>query len=95
MCNDPADNNRELVTEIDDGLFIPMGMDGSTCRFSSRCHTQNETQVYKRVVISHETDWDPSTVHFNVSLVEMENRYELISEYPFTNLSNSPCDIYL
>ena len=34
-------------------------------------------------------------VHFNVSLVEKENRYEIYAESPFTNFSNSPCDIAL
>ena len=55
VCDDPMDKYRELRLAIDDNLFIPMDMDGSTCGFSSRRPTQDEMQVCKRFFVSHET----------------------------------------
>ena len=77
MCDNPHDNNRDLCIEINDDLFIPMGMDGSTCVFIYILPTQCEIQVCKRVVILHEIYYDTSAVHFNVSSVYKYNRYEL------------------
>ena len=95
VCKDPTYNYIELGIEINDDLFTPMGMDGRTCIFKSRCTTQDYMQVYKRVLASREIYWDPSTVHYNLLLVENYNRYELYDESPFTSFSNSPCDIDL
>ena len=33
VFNDPTDNYRDLGLPIDDNLFIPMGMEGTTCGF--------------------------------------------------------------
>ena len=65
-------------------IFIPMGMDGRTCGFSSICPTQYYMQVCKKVVVYHYIYWDTSAVHFNVSLEDKDNRYELYAESPFT-----------
>ena len=74
------DNHRDLGIEINDDLFIPMGMDGRTCVFSYILPTQCEIQVCNRVVILHEIYYDTSEVHFNVSSVYKYNRYELYAE---------------
>ena len=56
VCNDPTDKYRKLRLEIDDNLFIPMDMDGTTCGFDSRCKTMEEMESCKRIIVSHETD---------------------------------------
>lgn len=89
VCDDPTDQYRILRLAIDDNLFIPMGMDGTTCGFDSRCPTLEEMDSCKRVIVSHETDWDPSTVHFNVSSVEKENKYAVHAVSQFEDFSNS------
>ena len=76
-------------------ILISMGMDGKTCGFISICPTQDEMQVCKRVVVSHYIYWDTSAVHFNVSLEEKDNRYELYAESPFPKFFNSTCEIDL
>ena len=75
VCDDPTDNYRDLGLSIYDKLFITMCMEGSTCGFDSRCPTMEDMESFKRITVSHETDWDTLTVHFNVSSVEKENRY--------------------
>jgi len=47
VCNDPTDKCSELGLAIDDNLFIPMDMDGTTCGFDSRCPTLEEMQSCK------------------------------------------------
>ena len=50
----------------------------------------------KRIKISHETDWDSSMVHFNVSWVEKENRYTVHAELKSDFFLNpSICEIAL
>ena len=39
FCDYPTDNYRDLGLAIDDNLFIPMGMEGTTCSFDSCCPT--------------------------------------------------------
>ena len=73
-----------------------MGAEGATCGFDSRCPTLEDMASCKRITVLHETDWNPSTLHFNVSSVDRENWYTvhdvLQSEY-FSN--PSICDIAL
>ena len=52
-----------------------MGMEGTICGFDSRCPTLEEMASCKRITVSHETEYVPSTVHFNVSSVDKENSY--------------------
>ena len=50
----------------------------------------------KHITVSYETDRDLSTVHFNVSLAEKENRYMVHAVSKFEDFSNySICDIEL
>ena len=77
VFDNPTNNYRELGIEINDDLFIPTGMDISNCRFSYRCPTQDDIQVCKRIVVSHDMGWDTLVVHINVSLVDKNNSYEL------------------
>ena len=42
----------------------------------------------KRLIVSHETDWDPSMVHFNVPSMEKENRYAVHAVSKFEDFSN-------
>ena len=37
ICNDPTDKYRELRLAVDNSLFIPMDMHGTTCGFDSHC----------------------------------------------------------
>ena len=96
----PAFNNlhnkhREFGIENDDDLFIPMVMNWRTCGFSSRCPTKDEMKVCKGFVVYHYKEWYSSLVHFNVSSLKKDNRYELYTESLFINFSNSPCSIAL
>ena len=75
VCDDPADKYRYIGLAVDDNLFILMYIDGTTCGFDSRCPTLEEMDSCKRIIVSHETDWDPLTVNFNVLYVEKENSY--------------------
>ena len=83
VCNDHTDKYHELGLVIDDNLFILMDMDGTICGFDSRCPTLEEMESCKRIAVSHETDWDPLAVHFNVSSVEKDNRYTVHSVSQF------------
>ena len=51
-----------------------MGMYGTRCGFDSRCPTMEYMASYKRIRLSHKTDWDPLTVYFNTSSEKKENR---------------------
>ena len=94
VCNNPTDKYLELRLAIDDNLFILMGMDGTTCGFDSGCPTLEDMDSCKQITVSHETDCDPSTVHFNVSSVEKENRYTVHDVLQFKDFYNSSiCDI--
>ena len=42
----------------------------------------------KWITVSHETDWDPSMVHFNVPSMEKENRYAVHAVSKFEDFSN-------
>ena len=42
ICDDPMDPHRELGMNIDDDLFIPLVMNGSTCGLTTRCPTDDE-----------------------------------------------------
>ena len=75
ICEDLTDRYCELGLSIDDNLFIPMDMEGTTCGIDSRSPNLEEMESCKRIIVSHETEWDPLRLHFNVSLVEKENRY--------------------
>ena len=46
VCYDLTGSHRELFIEINDELFISMGIDGITCVFGSRCPTQDEMKFY-------------------------------------------------
>ena len=74
-CNDPTDNYRNIGLAIDENLFIKIGMDGTTCGFDSVCQTMEDMASCKSITVSHKTYCYPLRVHFNVSLVEKENRY--------------------
>ena len=52
-----------------------MSMEGTKCGFDSRCTTLEEMAFCKQSKLLHKTDWDPSTVYFNVSLTEKDNMY--------------------
>ena len=56
VCDDPIDNYRDLGLVIDENLFIPMVMEGTTCDFDSRCPTLEDMASCKRISVSHETD---------------------------------------
>ena len=45
VCDDPTDPSRQLGISLDDGYFIPMVMNGSTCIFQSRCPTNEELET--------------------------------------------------
>ena len=61
-----------------------------------RFPTLEDMASCKRITVSHETDWDPSTVNFNVSPVEKDNRYVVHAVSQFEEFSNpSICDIGL
>ena len=61
-----------------------------------RFPTLEDMASCKRITVSHETDWDPSKVHINVSLVEKENRYTVHRVSQFEYFSNTYiCDIVL
>ena len=96
VCDDPTDTYRDLGLSIDDDVLIQMGMEGTTCGFDSRCPTLGDMASFKRITVSHETGWDTSTVHFNVSSVEKENRYTVHAVLQFDDFSNPYiCDIAL
>ena len=96
VFDDPTDKYRELGLAIDYNLFILMYIDGTTCGFDSNCPTLEDMDYYKRIEVSHETDWDPLTVHLNVSSVDKENRYIVHAVLQFEYFYNfSICDIAL
>ena len=70
-------------------------MDGSNCELSSRYPTQDKIRVCKGDFVSDETDWDPFTVHFNLSSVYKDNRCEIYAGSPFITFSKYPYDIAL
>ena len=65
-----------------------MYMDGTTFGFDSRCPTLYEMKSCNWITVSHETDWDPWTVNFNVSLMEMENKYTVHAISQFEDFNN-------
>ena len=94
VCDDPADKYRYIGLAVDDNLFILMYIDGTTCGFDSSCPNLDEMTSCKWIKASHEADWDPLTVNFNVSLMEKENRYAVHAVSKFEDFSNySICDI--
>ena len=96
FCDDPTDNYRDIGLAIDENILISMGMEGTPCGFDSSFPTLEEMASCKRITVSHKTDRDPSTVHFNVSLVEKENRYTFHAVLQVGDFSNpSICDISL
>ena len=66
VCDDPTDNYRDIGLTIDDNIFIPMGMEGTTYGFDSLSTTLEEMASCKRITASHKNEWDTSMVHFNV-----------------------------
>ena len=74
VFDDPTDNYFDMGLEIYENLFIPIGMEGTTCGFYSCCPTMEDTEPCKQIKVSQKTDWDTSMVHFNVSSAEKENR---------------------
>ena len=73
-----------------------MGTEVTKCGFDSSCATLKEMASCKQIKASHKTDWDPSTVHFNVSLAEKENSYRVHGVSQFEDCSNpSICDTAL
>ena len=73
-----------------------MDMEGTTCGFDSFFPTLGEMASCKQITVSYETDWDPSTVHFNVSSLEKYNSYMVHTVSHIEDFSNpSICDIAL
>ena len=68
VCDDPTDQYRELGIELEDGYFIPMKMNGSTCGFKSRCPTISELETCRCFLLSNEDEWNPSQVKFIASI---------------------------
>ena len=86
--DDPTDNYCDIGLAIDENLFIPMGMEGTTCGFDSRFPTLDEMGSCKRITVSQKNDWYQSTVYCHVSLVEKENRYTVYTVLQFEAFSN-------
>ena len=72
ICDDPTDMNRKLGIKLEGGCFIELSMQGTTCGFLSRYPTDDDLQNCRHISMSDEENWDPSTVHFNVSLMQAE-----------------------
>ena len=53
FCSGPTYNYHELGLAIDENLFIPMGMEGTTCGSDSCCSTLEEMASCKRITVSH------------------------------------------
>ena len=79
--------------EIDDSLFILMGMDGTVRGFDSRFPDLEYIASCKRITVSCETDWYPSMVHFNVSSAEKENMYTVHAVSQFEEFRILPFSI--
>ena len=65
ICDDPMDPHRELGMNIDDDLFIPLVMNGSTCGLTTRCPTDDELHTCRIFTLSNEQHWDPTDVTYH------------------------------
>lgn len=65
ICDDPMDPYRKLGITIDEDTFIPLGMEGSTCGFVTRCPSLDEMDTCRHFYLSDEEIWDPHTVCFD------------------------------
>jgi hypothetical protein len=61
VSDDPFDNTRKLGISHDK-LFIPFSTDGTTVYFDTRVPTYQEMNECTRVVMTGDTEWDPSSV---------------------------------
>jgi hypothetical protein len=64
ICDDPTDKHRRLGIELDDGYFVNMQMDGSTCGFITRCPSDDELHSCRTFILSNEHTWDPNDDNF-------------------------------
>ena len=57
VCDYSIDKYRDLGLAMDEKLFTPIGMEGTTCDFDSRCLTLEDMESCKRITVYHETYW--------------------------------------
>ena len=68
ICDDPTDPHRNLGIQLNDNLFLPLQMKGTTCYFVSRCPLIRELESCQTFQISDPQHWDPTENMFVCSV---------------------------
>ena len=74
ICDDPTYPHRKLVIEESEDLFIPITMEGSTCRIITHPPTDKDLHEFQKIILSDEFYWGPSKIFFEISSMEEEYR---------------------
>ena len=75
LCDDPTDPFRCLAIDVDEYTSIPLEMKGTTCGLITRYPTDQEIDNCRHITLSDEDDWNPSKIHFEVSLMQAEKSH--------------------
>ena len=97
VSDDPFDSTRVLGIKHEDA-FIPFRTDGTTIYFDTRVPTKEERAECSWLIMTGDTEWDPSSVPLQAIQTKEEEEFRAISEIARANkppLLTHKLDIHL
>jgi hypothetical protein len=93
VCDDPTDGNREFGIEISDSIFAPLEMEGTVvCLRPTRAPDRKESSELPRIVVTDDSEWDPSKAAICKLSKEEEKLWHVSSlRISSTKVTNTEC----